>query len=438
MESASRKSRSSEVAHSSRVKPDQESPEHLTTLRANYHFLQHTVSNPFPENVTDDAIFLPNLSAHPFQASYGEVSSRFLSFLLDPKRNHRLGDHFLRSFLRKCSDSADRESLPQVGHHDESLGQTTVHTEVYAGDGRIDILLLNEAGKWAIIVENKIRTTEHSGQLGKYYRFVKENYPDHLVRGIYLTPHGDRSSHEEYLPLSYGAVCEILDGILEDRGSSITSDVRMYVEHYTGMVRRNIVTDPEISRLCREIFRKHYRALYVVIDNVVTAQDTIHKQMKRLIEETPRLAYGYREKGELEDYIVFDHEEWGVPTLRVGKRYHGSDRLLYFVVYSKFMESLEVWLELGPGNTNTRSRLFNMARRNSTVLEDVPDSLSEWTQLLKYPLIAPELLQTLSDEQREREIRKRWDEFLDKDLPRIEEAVTSETWIWEPVETDSV
>jgi hypothetical protein len=36
---------SSEVAHSSRV----------TELA----FLRHTVSNPFPENVTDDAIFCP-------------------------------------------------------------------------------------------------------------------------------------------------------------------------------------------------------------------------------------------------------------------------------------------------------------------------------------------------------------------------------------------
>jgi hypothetical protein len=360
------------------------------------------------------------------------MHSRFLAFLLDPKRHHGLDDLFLRGLLRKCSESTDGYTLPRVDHHDGGLGQTTVHTEVHAGDGRIDILLLNEAGKWAMIVENKVWTTEHSGQLEKYYQFVKENYPNHLVRGIYLTPHGDRPSHEEYLPLSYGSVCEILDGIVEDRGSSIPSDVRMSVEHYTGMVRRNIVTDPEISRLCREIFRKHYRALYVVIDNVVTAQDTIHKLVKGLIEETPRLAYGYREKGELEDYVVFDHEEWGVPTLRVGKRYHGSDRLLYFVVYSKFMESLEIWLELGPGNPNTRRRLFSMARRNPTVFEDVPDSLSEWTQLLKYPLLAPEVLQTLSDEEREREIRKRWAEFLDKNLSSVETALRKETWIWEP------
>ncbi len=52
--------RSSEVAHSSRVtrsgvalKSDHSS--RLLPLA----FLRHTVSNPFPENVTDDAIFCP-------------------------------------------------------------------------------------------------------------------------------------------------------------------------------------------------------------------------------------------------------------------------------------------------------------------------------------------------------------------------------------------
>src|SRR5215204_1573408 len=129
-------------------------------------------------------------------------------------------------------------------------------------------------------------------------------------------------------------------------------------------------------------------------------------------------------------------KKWDVPTLRAGERYHGSTRLLYFVVSSQFMESLEVWLQLGPGNADIRSRLFSMAHRNSTVFEDVPDSLSEEIQFLEYPLLTPELLQTLSDEEREREIRKRWDEFVDKTLPRIEEALKREAWIWEQVKSD--
>ncbi len=57
---------------------------------------------------------------------------------------------------------------------DRSLDQTKVHTEVYTDDGRIDILLLNEAGKWAVVIENKVWTSEHSDQLGRYFRFAKD------------------------------------------------------------------------------------------------------------------------------------------------------------------------------------------------------------------------------------------------------------------------
>jgi RecB family endonuclease NucS len=64
----------------------------------------------------------------------------------------------------------------QIADHDGGLGKTTVQTEVYTGDGRIDILILNESEGWAVIVENKIWTTEHSDQLERYYRFVKRTY----------------------------------------------------------------------------------------------------------------------------------------------------------------------------------------------------------------------------------------------------------------------
>src|SRR5215203_7509735 len=52
------------------------------------------------------------------------MHSRFLAFLLDPKRNHGLGALFLRSFLKRCSKSTDGDSLPQVDDHEGSLGQT--------------------------------------------------------------------------------------------------------------------------------------------------------------------------------------------------------------------------------------------------------------------------------------------------------------------------
>ncbi len=243
--------------------------------------------------------------------------SRFLAFLLDPQRNHGLNDLFLRSFLQKCSESTDRDSLPRV--NDGSLGQTTVHTEVYAGDGRIDILLFNDVAKWAIIVENKIWTTEHSDQLDRYFRFVKENYPDCQVWGIYLTPYGDRPSHEEYLPFDYGAVCEVLDSILAEPDSTPSSDVRMSLQHYTDMVRRNVVGDSEIARLCQRLYREHHRAFDLVFQHRFATQEMIRRTLITLIRKTPGLIHdGGWINYPAESYVDFAVQEWDVPSARSG------------------------------------------------------------------------------------------------------------------------
>jgi PD-(D/E)XK nuclease superfamily/Domain of unknown function (DUF3387) len=131
--------------------------------------------------------------------------SRFLAFLLDPGQNHGLGDLFLRSFLLKCSESTDWDLQPQA-NGDGRLRQTTVHTEVYTGDGKIDILVLNESEGWAVIIENKIWTTEHSNQLEKYYRFVKKTYSSYQVRGIYLTPFVIPDSKDDEVPVDLSQI----------------------------------------------------------------------------------------------------------------------------------------------------------------------------------------------------------------------------------------
>jgi PD-(D/E)XK nuclease superfamily len=196
------------------------------------------------------------------------MHSRFLAFLLDPRQNHGLGDHFLGGFLRKCSESTDGDSLPQIADHDGGLGKTTVQTEVYTGDGRIDILILNESEGWAVIVENKIWTTEHSDQLERYYRFVKRTYRGCQVRGIYVTPFGATPTHKRYLPLSYGAVSArswIASWPSEALPQARTLGCPCST---TDMVRRHIVGDSEVARLCQEIYQKHKRAFNLIIEHL--------------------------------------------------------------------------------------------------------------------------------------------------------------------------
>jgi PD-(D/E)XK nuclease superfamily len=367
------------------------------------------------------------------------MHSRFLAFLLDPKRDHGLDDLFLRGLLRKCSESTDGYSLPRVEHHDGGLGQTTVHTEVYAGDGRIDILLLNEAGKWAMIVENKVWTTERSGQLEKYYQFVKENYPNHLVRGIYLTPHGDRPSHEEYLPLSYGAVCEILDSILAEPGSNPSSDVRMSLQHYTDMVRRNIVGDSEIARLCQRLYREHHKAFDLVFQHRFATQEMVRRTLINLIRQTPGLIHdGGWINYPAASYVDFAVEGWDVPGLQVGSLNDRGNRILEFV-FGNYPENLILDLQIRPGDEATRRKLFDMAHAHSDVFNGEKDPSTKYSHIFRRTMLPPSFYEDdVRASEREQEIRRRWDEFLHKDLPRIEEALRKETWIWEPVRTDPV
>lgn len=361
--------------------------------------------------------------------------SHFMAFLLDPEQNHNLGDGFLRKMLEKASATSEAASLSKAFEDisNRNTEQTAVRTEVYTDDGRIDILLLNEVGSWAIIIENKIWSSEHSDQLDRYYQFVKKDHPDWQLLGIYLTPYGDAPSHGAYSPFNYRIVCQAIDEITEDQKPTLTPDIRMAMEHYTAMLRRNILGDSEVSRLCREMYHKHRKALHAISNNLSVSQQAVHKLLKNLVKESPSLAYGYRENDLFEDWVVFDHREWDVPALRVGNRYQNSRRLLYFVFYSDLTENLEIWLELGPGDADARSRLLAIAHKNPTVFNEVPDSLSEWTRLLTYPLLTPEQFKKGADDEREKEVRRQWNRFLRNVLPRLETALKEEVWIWESV-----
>jgi hypothetical protein len=156
------------------------------------------------------------------------MHSYFLAFHLDPRKNHDLDELFLKGFLQSVEDISDRTlSMDLDGTTDEGLMETKVHTEAHTDDGRIDIHLHNHAGRWSVIIENKIWSKEHSDQLDRYYRFVEQTDPSWQVVAIYLTPYGDPPSHEAYIPLDYRRVCEVIVTILEDQTSSLLPEVRM-------------------------------------------------------------------------------------------------------------------------------------------------------------------------------------------------------------------
>lgn len=362
------------------------------------------------------------------------MHSRFLAFLLDPKQTHGLGDLFLKSFLQKVLESTNKVSLRQAfDNADEGdLDQTTVHTEVYTGDGRIDFLLLNAARKWAMIIENKVFSTEHSDQLGKYYRFVKASHSDWHIVGCYLTPGGDAPSHVAYSSLSFRAVCEIVDSILEDRNERLNSDVRMSMEHYVQMVRRHIVDDPEVVELCGYMYRKHKKALDLIYKHRPDPKVETRDLLVEMIHNAEALVFKGAYKN---DYITFRPQGWEeVPAFNAGDSAHG---FLRFVFQNNQPDRLDLVLETSRGDEKIRRKLYEMGQKDESLFNDLEDpETDEKPKLYRRTFVTPEFYKDASDTARVQELRRQWDEFLDKDLPRIETALKEETWIWESVQPD--
>ncbi len=187
--------------------------------------------------------------------------SRFLAFLLDPSQNHGLGKLFLKRFLQEALRHLDARAQSNLS---EALKKDLSGTVVRREHQYMDVLLTNEDYEFAVIIENKVWTTEHSDQLSRYHDRVRGEYPDWQVAGIYLTPTGENPSNRNYHPLDYGTVCGILDEILQDREIVLDSDVWIAIKHYTDMVRRRILGDSELKRSSNRFYQRHKKALTAI------------------------------------------------------------------------------------------------------------------------------------------------------------------------------
>jgi hypothetical protein len=266
--------------------------------------------------------------------------STFLAFLLDPQARHGLGDAFAKRLLQEAIMSAPNAFAP-VTLIELSLWDI-VQMEVRREWKRIDIFLLDEREKLAVIIENKIGSGEHGDQLARYYEAVREEYPDHRLLALYLTPGGDEPSHPEYLQVDYRAVCEILDELAESRASVIEPDAKVLIEHYTEMLRRHIVGDSEIARLSQQIYQKHSRAIDLIVKHQYKSQEEIRDQIGQLcnilIDEQENFDLRYSGKNK----IAFEIRYWRVADTEFLFEFWSFPRSLELKLFTHLTHELEI------------------------------------------------------------------------------------------------
>ena len=167
--------------------------------------------------------------------------SHFLAFLLNPRERHGLEAAFAQQVLLAAIRTSEIETV--VTPIDLALWELD-DLQVLREWQNIDILLLDETHHFAVIIENKVGSGEHSGQLSRYWRIVQGRYPGWRIMGLFLTPDGRDPSDGRYIPLDYDLIHDLVMEMAETRASTLGADVQTLMRHYSQMLRRACFRSP--------------------------------------------------------------------------------------------------------------------------------------------------------------------------------------------------
>lgn len=189
--------------------------------------------------------------------------SNVLGWLLNPNESHLLGDEFLVRLIRDIYLKNKKVYIQQNIHSEDIFLWDFDQTQVFREKDNIDILLVDNQNMFVIVIENKVDSTEHSGQLEKYKKTVKNKYPDHKHMFVYLTKDGEESSDSIiWGTYSYEGVIEQVNKVIAKANESVSS----FLRDYNDVLRRHIMTDEDLMQLCRKIYYKHKKALDLIYE----------------------------------------------------------------------------------------------------------------------------------------------------------------------------
>ncbi len=358
----------------------------------------------------------------PWQAAR---HSSLLAFLLNPQGNHRLGDLFIKQFLQKAIVNAYEVQVPinAIDLDVWDMDQVVVLRE----SQRIDILLLDERHRMAVIIENRLTGRSSTALLQRYWDIVSQSHPGWSIIGLYLTPDGEPAPDNRYIPVDYGMISSIIERITERMGAVLDQDVRIMLDHYTEMLRRHIVGESEITRLCRRIYGKHQRAFDLIYEHRLSRQKAIRNIIKLLIEQKQGLLLDHTQ----ERYTGFAIQEWEVPILINGREASRPGRMLLFQ-FDTWVDTLPLSLFIGPGSEQVRQKLVEVATAHQPpfLVDDSQSPSSEWVKVFERDFLTTEFYEDASADELAEKILQSWSDFLKNELPALHAVLEKQTWIW--------
>lgn len=338
--------------------------------------------------------------------------SAFARWFFDPSETHGLGTYPLRLFLKSVIAKGTPEGAPTLFDADNwDLVQTRAQVEW----SNIDLLLRNDDERFLVVVENKVDTSEHSGQLSRYRATVESQFRDFKTLFVLLSPGGDQPSDEAYVPWSYLEFAQLIERLLERRESQIGQDVARFLGHYAEMVRRHIVEDSEVQALCQQIYAKHRHALDLILEHRPDRAQEVSDVVQRLVGE----------RGVILDQCSKAYTRFATPILdRVprGAGWTNTGRMLLFEA-ENYNDQVVLKLIVGPGPAEIRSAIHEHVQKFDVFNRAHYKFYPKWWTFYGTKWLGKKQYGELTIEEVEGVLRERVDHLFDEHLPVIEAAL---------------
>jgi hypothetical protein len=221
------------------------------------------------------------------------VNSSILSWLLDERSTHNLGNLFLRRWMIKIlSDHAEKKEDLNEGQVYEpknlpepldlelanliSVEVMKEHQLIRSDRRRIDLFLevrTEKRGTWQVLIENKVKTHQRENQLDDYANLAERNASSLKEQGhpkvktilLFLRDGEEQpmgNSKKDWICCDYNQIFEVLVEILEDEDTRIPNEEKNFIEYYKDALSKfKSVGQNELQELAFEILGAHWDAV---------------------------------------------------------------------------------------------------------------------------------------------------------------------------------
>lgn len=365
--------------------------------------------------------------------------SAFLSWLLRPNGSHGLRNYFLRRFLSEATQTARSLGIDAPTPFDVdgwALDDIRVVTErqLGTGRGRIDILVVGESDGFVCLIENKIDSGEHSGQLSRYLNTVEREYDGLTSLPVFLTPEGvapeKEADAERYVPLGYKSVAELIERVLETRESTISASVYTFLAQYKRTLGRHIVSTPDnIDELAYRIYANNRAA----IDRIIRAKDLPGSlDMDGAISAVAQFAPDLQPETHTPKNIrrFFAPCLDSIDDLCRGEQWTPSGRMVLFEVgHDPKRRIVNLAMVVGPGPEETRRRLLTRARNTRAPFRRFqlsPAVKAKWVHVYRKGILNSRTYDPFKLDEAQQAIEKAVAEFYRKDYFPLVNAIRQE------------